>query len=115
MKNFPEYHKELQTWMQKMGQSIPGVMQGFGTLHENSLKEGELDRKTKELLALGIAIASRCDGCIAYHTHDAMKAGATDKEIAEVVGVTVMMRGGPSVVYGVQAMQAVTQFQEQGL
>jgi AhpD family alkylhydroperoxidase len=74
-----------------------------------------LETKTKELIALGIAITARCEGCIAYHVHDAMKAGANKEEIIETVSVAILMGGGPSVVYGIEAMQALSQYQEQGL
>jgi len=115
MKNFPEHFKELSIWMEKLGLEIPGVMQGFSALHESSLKSGALDNKTKELIALGIAITVRCDGCISFHVHDAMQAGASKEEIAETVSVAILMGGGPSVVYGIEAMQALSQYQEQGL
>ncbi len=115
MKNFPAHYEELNTWMQKLGAAIPGPMQGFGKLHEEAIKAGVLDSKTKELIALGIAITVRCDGCISFHVHDAMKSGASQEEIAETVSVAILMGGGPSVVYGIEAMQAVEQYQEQGL
>ncbi len=115
MKNFPEHYKELGIWMEKLGVAMPEVMQGFGALHEASIKAGALDSKTKELIALGIAITVRCDGCISYHVHDALQGGASKEEIAETVSVAILMGGGPSVVYGIEAMQALEQFQTQGL
>ena len=66
----------------------------------------------QELIALGIAITVRCDGCISFHVHDAMAAGASAEEIAETVSVASLMGGGPSVVYGIEALQALSQFQE---
>lgn len=113
MKDFPAHYAELSRWMEKMGTAMPAVMQGFGALHEASIRPGALDSKTKELIALGIAITVRCDGCIAYHVHDALQAGASAGEIAETVSVAILMGGGPSVVYGIEAMQAVEQFQQQ--
>lgn len=101
--------------MEKLGLAIPEVMQGFGALHQASLKSGALDGKTKELIALGIAITVRCDGCISYHVHDALQAGASKEEIAETISVAILMGGGPSVVYGIEAFQALSQYQEQGL
>lgn len=62
------------------------------------------------LIALAIGISVHCDGCIAYHVHDALAAGATRAEVMETIGVAVMMGGGPSVVYGCEAMEAVEQF-----
>mgnify|MGYP000146104147 CR=1 FL=1 len=81
MKNFPELFKELNVWMEKLGMAAPEVMKGFGSLHAASLKSGALETKTKELIALGIAITARCEGCIAYHVHDAMKAGACNVDV----------------------------------
>lgn len=115
MKNFPEHYEELGAWMEKLGMEIPEVMQGFGALHEAAIKPGALDAKTKELIALGIAITVRCDGCISFHVHDAMQAGASKQEIAETVSVAILMGGGPSVVYGIEAMQALQQYQQKGL
>ncbi|WP_240778463.1 MULTISPECIES: carboxymuconolactone decarboxylase family protein [Shewanella] len=115
MKNFPEHYKELGTWMEKLGVAIPQTMQGFAELHKASIAPGALDSKTKELIALGIAITVRCDGCITFHVHDALQAGASKEEIAETVSVAMLMGGGPSMVYGIEAMQAVSQYQEQGI
>ncbi len=115
MKDFPAHFKELNAGMEKLGLAMPAVMQGFAALHEASLREGALDRRTKELVALGIAITARCDGCISYHVHDALQAGASEAAIAETVAVAILMGGGPSVVYGIEAMQAVSQFQAQDL
>ncbi len=70
---------------------------------------GALAPRVKELMALGIAIAVHCDGCIVYHLHDALEAGATREEVADVVGVAVMMGGGPAVVYGSLALEALDQ------
>lgn len=74
------------------------------------MAHGVLDSKTKELIALGIAITVRCDGCIAFHVNEALKSGATSNEILETIGVAVLMGGGPSVVYGCEAMEALNQF-----
>ena len=59
---------------------------------------------------MGIAITVRCDGCIAFHVHDALKSGATPNEIVETIGVAVLMGGGPAVVYGCEALEALQQF-----
>ncbi len=114
MKDFPAQYNELNAWMETLGVAIPGVMQGFGALHQAALEPGALDTKTKELIALGIAITVRCDGCIAFHVHDSLQAGATKEEIAETVSVAILMGGGPSMVYGIEAMQALSQYQAQG-
>ncbi|MBC6995122.1 carboxymuconolactone decarboxylase family protein [Lewinella lacunae] len=85
-------------------------MQGFGALHRASTADGALNAKTKELIALGVAIAVRCDGCIAFHVHDALQAGASRAEIMETIGVAVLMGGGPALMYGCEAEEALQQF-----
>lgn len=109
-KRYPDYYEHLRGLIEKLANQIPGPMSGFGQLHRESIAEGVLSAKVKELIALGIAIAVRCDGCISYHVHDALRAGATEEEIAEAIGVAVLMGGGPSVVYGSEALEAVEQF-----
>ncbi|MBK8616698.1 MAG: carboxymuconolactone decarboxylase family protein [Anaerolineales bacterium] len=89
-------------------------MAGFGELHKQSMMDGVLSAKVKELIALAIAITVRCDGCIAYHVHDALHAGATRPEIVESIGVAVMMGGGPSTIYGSEALLALDQFEKEG-
>lgn len=115
MKDFPGLYQELNTWMEKLGLVMPEVMKEFGDLHEATLRQGVLDNKTKELMALAIAICVRCDGCITYHVHDALKAGASKEEIAETISVSILMGGGPSVVYGIEALQAMLAHLEEGL
>ncbi|MEO9571877.1 MAG: carboxymuconolactone decarboxylase family protein [Polaribacter sp.] len=97
--------------MEEMGIEIPDTMLPFGDLHQNTMAAGALSSKVKELIALGIAITIRCEGCIVYHVHDAIQAGATKKEIMETIGVAILMGGGPSVVYGTEAMEALKQFE----
>lgn len=111
MKDYPQRHKELLALMRSLNQEIPQTMQGFGSLHKASTKAGALTSKVKELIALGIAITVRCDGCIAFHVHDAVKAGASRAEITETIGVAVLMGGGPAVMYGCEALEALDQFQ----
>jgi AhpD family alkylhydroperoxidase len=113
MKDYPQSYQELQKQIERLSRDVPGPMAAFGELHESAAAPGALDARTKELIALGIAITVRCDGCIAYHVHDALKAGALRKEIAETIGVAVLMGGGPSVVYGAQALAAVEQFESE--
>lgn len=113
MQNFPARYEELKQSMSQMGQAIPNTMKGFGALHRASMSEGALSPKTKELIALGIAITVRCDGCIAFHVHDALKAGANKDEIMETIGVAVLMGGGPAVMYGCDALEALQQFSEE--
>ena len=111
-KDYPRLYDHLQRLIRNLGTDIPATMSGFGALHKNAVSMGELPASTKELIALGIAVAVRCDGCIAYHVHDAIRAGASKAEIAETIGVAVLMGGGPAPMYGAEAYEALHQFQE---
>jgi AhpD family alkylhydroperoxidase len=85
-------------------------MGAFSRLHEAISKPGALDTKTKELIALAIGVALRCDGCIAFHTHDALETGASEQEILDALGVAIMMGGGPSVIYATHVVKALEDF-----
>jgi AhpD family alkylhydroperoxidase len=65
-------------------------------------------------MALAIAVAIRCENCIAYHVHDALKAGATRPDVLEALGVAIMMGGGPAAMYACEAFQALEQFEKAG-
>lgn len=110
--NHPVQMKELYAVMGELGKGIPQTMAAFSKLHHAAAADGVLSAKTKELIALGIAIAIRCNGCISCHVSDALNAGATAEEVHETIGVAILMGGGPSVVYGCEALQALKQFKE---
>ena len=90
--------------------AIPEVYKGFGELSKAAFAEGELDRKTKELIALAIGVVEGCDGCIASHGQAAARAGATRQEAAEAIGVTFLMHGGPATIHGARAFDAFCEF-----
>jgi AhpD family alkylhydroperoxidase len=85
-------------------QAMPEQARGFGQLAQSAIAPGVLDAKTKELIALAIGITARCDGCLAFHAKAARKYGATREEIVETIGVAVYMGGGPSMIYGAEAL-----------
>lgn len=94
-------------------QAIPEVYRGYRELHDAALAAGALDARTKELIALAIAVSKECDGCIAAHAHAAVRHGATPQEAAEAIGVTFLMNGGPATVYGARAFDAFREFYDQ--
>jgi AhpD family alkylhydroperoxidase len=108
--DYVEYHKHLEERLAQLGRELPGPLTGFARLHKKAVEEGVLSAKTKELMALAIGVAVRCDGCIAYHIHDAVKAGATRAELLETIGVAVLMGGGPASMYAAHALDAIEQF-----
>ncbi len=108
--NYKDYNTKIKNLMADLGKEIPDTMGSFSKLHETAIKDNALSSKTKELIALGIAITVRCNGCIAFHVNDALKSGASREEILETIGVAVLMGGGPSVVYGSEALEALNQY-----
>jgi AhpD family alkylhydroperoxidase len=112
-KNYPELTKCISVNLKKLRKDIPETMQGFSALAQAATRDGALDKKTKELIALAIGVATRCDGCIGFHTEALVRLGATRQEVEETLGMAVYMGGGPSLMYAADAIAAYEQFQEQ--
>jgi AhpD family alkylhydroperoxidase len=110
MTDYIALHQHLEGRLAQLGREIPLPMGGFARLHKKAIEDGALNRKVKELMALAISIVVGCEGCIAYHTHDAVQAGATRGELLETIAVGVMMGGGPGSIYAAQALEALDQF-----
>jgi AhpD family alkylhydroperoxidase len=105
-----DYEKHLHEYRERsrlLREEIPDAMSGFARLHGGAMSEGALDVRTKELVALGMSITSQCTGCIAAHVDAAFRAGATRAELFEVVGVAILMGGGPATYYGGEAYDAI--------
>ena len=101
---------EIDEYSIELRKLIPDAVAGFGSLSRAAQAAGVLDKKTKELLALAIAVAIHCDGCVAYHARGAQRVGATRQEVAEALGVAIQMGGGPSLNYSADALRAFDQF-----
>ncbi len=90
-------------------QAAPEVMKAFGDMARAAHGGAALDQTTKELVALGISVAVRCDPCVAYHAQAAAKNGASREAIAETLAMAVYMGAGPSVMYAAKALEAFDQ------
>ncbi len=108
--NYPALRSQIIDRMSGLTASVPETMKAFGSLHRSATAAGSLDAKTKELMALAIAVAQRCDGRISFHVHDALAAGASRDEVTETLGVAILMGGGPSMVYATHALTAMDEF-----
>ncbi|HLP68380.1 MAG TPA: carboxymuconolactone decarboxylase family protein, partial [Rhizobium sp.] len=95
-KYYPDITKDISAQTKTLRKDIPDVMAGFSAMASAATRDGALDKKTKEFVALAIAIATRCDGCIGFHTDALVKLGATKAEFEETLGMAVYMGGGPS-------------------
>jgi AhpD family alkylhydroperoxidase len=104
--------KDLREPTRALSAMIPDTWQGFAALHRHAVEDGALPARMKELTALAIAVVKQCDGCIAYHAKAAARHGATPQEVAEMLGVALLMDGGTASVYGPRAWAAYCEFAE---
>jgi AhpD family alkylhydroperoxidase len=111
MTNWPQLAKELSALLRNLRGGTPDVMKAFAGIAQAATLSKALDAKTKELIALGIAVAVRCDDCIAFHAKAAAEQGATRDEVSETLGMAIYMGAGPSVMYASHALEAFTQFE----
>jgi AhpD family alkylhydroperoxidase len=110
MSEYREVIAELAEPTRELRRAIPEVWAGFSALHQAAVAEGVLPARVKELMALAIAVVKECDGCIAYHAKAAARRGATADEVAETLGVALLMDGGPASVNAPRAWQAFAEF-----
>jgi AhpD family alkylhydroperoxidase len=112
-KNYLEITKDISGNLKAFRQSQSEVMQAFSSLATAATKDGALSKKTKELIALALGVAARCDGCIGFHTKALVDLGATQAELEETLAMAVYMGGGPSLMYAADALASFAQFDEQ--
>ena len=110
MGTYREVISELKEPTRSLRNASPEVWSGFGAMHQAAVADGALPGKVKELMALAIAVVKQCDGCIAYHAKAAAVRGSTREEVAEALGVALLMDGGTASVYGPRAWDAFEEF-----
>jgi AhpD family alkylhydroperoxidase len=113
MKNYPEITKSISAGLRELRKDAADPLAGFSQLTKEAMKDGAIDKKTKEFIAMALGVAARCDGCLGFHAEALVKLGATRQELAEVLAVAVQMGGGPSLMYAADAMTAFLQFEAQ--
>jgi len=109
--DWPDVARSLGQALKPLRTGAPDAMTAFSGLARAALEPKALSTKTKELIALAISVATRCDGCIAFHAEAAVKQGATRDEVMETMGMAIYMGAGPSVMYAAQALEAFDQFE----
>jgi AhpD family alkylhydroperoxidase len=102
--------EDLRRPTRELAAAIPDVWGAFTKLHMTATDDGALPALTKELMALAVSIVKECDGCIAHHARAAARLGATPQQVAETIGVALLMAGGPGTVYGPRAWEAFCEF-----
>ena len=109
MFDWNEYKKELTAGVGELSKLSPDTVRGYTTLTNANAHNTLLGEKTRQLISLAVAVTTRCDGCITFHTDLALKAGASREEISEALAVAVAMNAGAALVYCVRALDAVAQ------
>jgi AhpD family alkylhydroperoxidase len=107
--NWNEFLKSLSPHLRELRTGAPDVMKGFSAMAQSALKPNALDTKTKELIALAISVATRCDDCIGFHAKAAAEQGASREEIMETLGTAIYLGAGPAVMYAAHAISAFDQ------
>lgn len=114
MNTSPDRYRELtqsvSSGLSSLRSSTPDVMKSFNELGKAATAPGVLDAKTKELIAMALSVAARCDPCIGFHAKSLVRLGATRQELDEMLAVTTYMGGGPSLMYAANAMAAFDEF-----
>lgn len=114
MHSNPQHYRDLtqgvSTKLAQLRSSTPEVMKAFNDLGKAATAPGALDTKTKELIALALSVAVRCDPCIGFHAKALVRHGATRQELDEMLAVATYMGGGPSLMYAASAAAAFEEF-----
>jgi AhpD family alkylhydroperoxidase len=105
-----EVRRDLAESARRLREDIPEVLDHFAAFHHEAMADGALSAKVKELIALAIGATKQCDGCLAAHGRGAARENATEAEVAETMGVVILMNGGPGTVWGPRALAAYREF-----
>jgi AhpD family alkylhydroperoxidase len=109
---FTKLTQNLNTELAKLRREIPDVMAGFAALGQASTKNGALDKKAKELIAMALAVANHCQGCIGFHAQTLVKLKTSREELLETLSMAIYMGGGPSLMYAAEALEAFEEFSQ---
>ena len=110
--DWKNFMADIEADIATFSKEVPDTVRGFGIMGKAAKTEGALPEKTKEFMALGIAIATRCDSCIGFHVRALIRLGATREEMCEALAMATYMGGGPSYAFSAKALKAFDQFSE---
>lgn len=109
---FTQLTGDINTQLAKLRKEIPDVMAGFSSLAQAATKNGVLDKKAKELIAIALAVANRCPGCIGFHSKTLVQLQTSREELLETLSMAIYMGGGPSLMYAAEALEAFEEFSQ---
>lgn len=109
-KSYREITQRVSASLKPLRADIGDTTRAFSALAQAATRDGALDKKTKELIALALSVQARCDPCIGFHAEACAKLGATRAEVEEAIGMCIYMGGGPSLMYAGDALAAYEEF-----
>lgn len=112
LNNWVELVANVKKAAEPFAEANPQMLSAYRALNAAQGATGTLDAKTRELIALAVAVTTRCEGCIGSHAMAAVKAGATEAEVSEALGTAIAMNAGAAYVYSLRVMEAFNQFKE---
>ena len=107
--DWKSFIKDTRKKFANLNKEIPDTFEGFNLMGKEAKKNGIVDEKTKEFVALGIAISTRCESCIGMHVEALIRLGTSKKELVEVLAMCSYMGGGPSITFSAKALEAFEQ------
>ena len=110
-KSYKEITQNIKQLLMPFRKEAKDPMAAFDALAKTAMTDGVLSALQKELIATGIAVHTRCDGCIGFHVKSLVRLGATREQVNEMLAVAVYMGGGPSLMYAAEVLQAFEEFQ----
>ena len=107
--DWKSFIKDTRKKFANLNKEIPDTFEGFNLMGKEAKKNGIVDEKTKEFVALGIAISTRCESCIGMHVESLIRLGTSREELVEVLAMCSYMGGGPSITFSAKALEAYEQ------
>ena len=104
--SYKEKTAEIRTELRALNKLNPETAKGFAALSAGAMADGTLDKKTREYVALAIAVTQRCEPCINLHVEALIRAAATREDLGAVLAMCVQMGGGPALMYAAHALAA---------
>ncbi|WP_027996729.1 carboxymuconolactone decarboxylase family protein [Simplicispira psychrophila] len=107
---YTDLTRSISAELGKLRSDMPDTLRGFSALAKGATQDGALDQKTKELIAIALSVAARCDPCIGFHVQSYVQLGGTRAALADALGMAVYMGGGPSLMYAAKTSAAFDEF-----
>ncbi len=102
--------EEIKKLVGKLQKEVPGEIEGFLNFLQKAEKKSAISAKNKEIINVSLAVAAQCEWCIAFHTKNALKLGASEKELIEAGMQAVVMHGGPALMYMTPLLKSIEEF-----